>query len=257
MEQTVMYDSDHKGHNKVTEVKQVFEWILGLAAILLTATVVATVEYSRQLRRAKAEYERSKSLVEDIVLSFNRELRRTSEKIEIMGYKIEGNAGKIDSTLKRAVEVEKRIAPLETQVTENPKQDQNISIVLGDISAKVRDFESTQETLREQVATLASQLEKLSTSPEIKSDLVIPIRRDKALATLTDTEIVVLETLSAEGSKTAPEIKDRVKLSREHTARVMKKLYEEGYVERETGKIPFRYSVKKEMEQLLKKPEAS
>jgi DNA-binding MarR family transcriptional regulator len=100
-------------------------------------------------------------------------------------------------------------------------------------------------------------LEKLSTSPEIKSGLVIPIRRDKALATLTDTEIVVLETLSAEGSKTAPEIKDRVKLSREHTARVMKKLYEEGYVERDTGKIPFEYSVKREMEQLLKKPEAN
>ena len=33
------------------------------------------------------------------------------------------------------------------------------------------------------------------------------------------------------------------------------KLYEEGYLEREVGKIPFRYSIKKEMEKLLKKPE--
>jgi hypothetical protein len=37
----------------------------------------------------------------------------------------------------------------------------------------------------------------------------------------------------------------------------MKKLYEEGYVEREIGKIPFRYSVKSEMEKLLKKAEPS
>jgi hypothetical protein len=35
----------------------------------------------------------------------------------------------------------------------------------------------------------------------------------------------------------------------------MKKLYEEGYLERDTGKIPFKYSVKKEMEKLLKKTE--
>jgi hypothetical protein len=46
-----------------------------------------------------------------------------------------------------------------------------------------------------------------------------------------------------------------VKLSREHTARLMKKLYEEGYLERETSKIPFKYSVKKEMEKFLKKTE--
>jgi DNA-binding Lrp family transcriptional regulator len=59
-----------------------------------------------------------------------------------------------------------------------------------------------------------------------------------------------------EGAKTAPEIKDRVHLSREHTARLMKKLYEEGYVERETGKIPFKYNIKKEMAKLLKKTES-
>ena len=37
----------------------------------------------------------------------------------------------------------------------------------------------------------------------------------------------------------------------------MKKLYEEGYLEREVGKIPFSYSIKKEMEKLLKKTENS
>jgi len=46
-----------------------------------------------------------------------------------------------------------------------------------------------------------------------------------------------------------------VGLSREHTARLMKKLYEEGYLERETGKIPFRYSAKQELEKFLKKTE--
>jgi DNA-binding MarR family transcriptional regulator len=101
------------------------------------------------------------------------------------------------------------------------------------------------------------QIQKFTVAPEIKGESVIPIKRDKAMAALTDTEIAVLEMLSSEGPKTAPEVKDRVHLSREHTARLMKKLYEEGYLEREVGKIPFRYSIKKEMEKLLKKTENS
>jgi chromosome segregation ATPase len=238
-------------------VSDLFEWVIVITAVLLGVTFLATIEYSKQLRKAKLEYEKAKSLVEDIVLSFNRELRRTSEKLEIAGYKIEGNAGKIESTLKRVGEVEKKIVPLENRVIDMPKYDRPLSIMLADISAKVSVLDETQAKLREQVATLVGQVDKLSVLPEIKNDQVIPIKRDKAIATLTDTEMAVLETLSKEGPKTAPEIKERVKLSREHTARVMKKLYEEGYVERETGKIPFRYSLKKEMEQLLKKPDAS
>jgi DNA-binding MarR family transcriptional regulator len=96
----------------------------------------------------------------------------------------------------------------------------------------------------------------LSTASEAKGEAVIPIKKDKAMSALTETELAVLEMLVSEGPKTAPEIKRRVELSREHTARLMKKLYEEGYLERETNKIPFKYSVKKEMERLLKRSES-
>ena len=121
---------------------------------------------------------------------------------------------------------------------------------------KIKDIEASQETLRVKIAGFEEQIQKFSVTPEVKNEPVILIRRDKAMATLTDTEIAVLEMLSSEGPKTAPEIKDRVQLSREHTARLMKKLYEEGYLERETGKIPFKYSVKKEMEKLMQKTES-
>jgi DNA-binding MarR family transcriptional regulator len=109
--------------------------------------------------------------------------------------------------------------------------------------------------LKTKITALDEQLQKVTAIPEVRSEPVIPIRRDKAIAALTDTELSVLEMLSTEGPKTAPEIKEKVHLSREHTARLMKKLYEEGYLERETGKIPFKYSIKKEMGKLLKKSE--
>jgi DNA-binding MarR family transcriptional regulator len=101
-------------------------------------------------------------------------------------------------------------------------------------------------------------MQKLFIIPEVSTQSalpVMPIKRDRALAALTETEVAVLEFLSSEGPKTAPEIKEKVQLSREHTARLMKKLYEEGYLERETGKLPFKYSVKKEMEKFLNRPE--
>ena len=76
------------------------------------------------------------------------------------------------------------------------------------------------------------------------------------MAPLTETELAVLEVLAKEGDKTAPEMRERVRLTREHTARLMKKLYEDGYLERDTRKMPYAYRLKEEMLKILKKREA-
>jgi archaellum component FlaC len=224
------------------------------------------VEYYRQIRRAKKEYEKARNFVEDIVLSFDRELKRENDRLERISFKVEGSSGKADASLKKIDTVEKRITPFEVQLgqinqtIEQAITQNNASILpcLTGLECKIKDIEASQETIRAKISSVEDQLQKISvTPPEATNQPVIPIKRDKALAALTDTEIAVLELLSKEGPKTAPEIKQRVQLSREHTARLMKKLYEEGYLERETGKIPFRYSVKKEMENLLQKAESN
>jgi DNA-binding MarR family transcriptional regulator len=224
---------------------------------LLAATVAASVEYYRQIRKAQKEYEKAKDIVEDIVLSFNRELKREADRLELIAYKVEGSSAKADTSLKKMDNVEKKMAPLENQVSAISQNNTNILSGLTSLESKIKDIEDSQETLRVKITGFEEQIQKFTVAPEIKGESVIPIKRDKAMAALTDTEIAVLEMLSSEGPKTAPEVKDRVHLSREHTARLMKKLYEEGYLEREVGKIPFRYSIKKEMEKLLKKTENS
>jgi chromosome segregation ATPase len=231
------------------------EFLLVLIGILLTATVGAAFEYYRQIRRAQKEYEKAKEAVEYIVLSFNRELKREVDKLEIVAFKVEGIASRADTSLKKADTVEKKMAPLESSVNSIAESNTRILERLTEVDTKMRDVEASQETLKTKITALDEQLQKVTAIPEVRSEPVIPIRRDKAIAALTDTELSVLEMLSTEGPKTAPEIKERVHLSREHTARLMKKLYEEGYLERETGKIPFKYSIKKEMGKLLKKPE--
>ncbi len=234
----------------------VIEVLLVLIGVLLAATIGASVEYYRQIQKAQKEYERARETVKDVVLSFNRELKREASRLELIAYKVEGNAGKADTSLGRVESIERKIAPIESKLRVISENDAGILSKIAEVDTKTRNIEAAHQTLRTKITEVEEQVQKLFALPEIKSEPVIPIRRDKAMSALTDTEVAVLEMLSAEGSKTAPEIKDRIRLSREHTARLMKKLYEKGYLERETSKIPFRYSVKKEMKKFLKKAES-
>jgi hypothetical protein len=248
-----------------------------LLAVLLSSTAFAAYQYYKQLRQTQKEYEKAKDFVGDIVLSFNRELKREAERILNVTYKVEVNEAKADAGLQKAEEVERKLEPLESQITQISTQLDSITTTMSAISqanvktlekmastdfgvvkSVIEDIKTNQDLLKGKIVSLEEEIQKCYIAPEIKGEAavpVIPIRRDKALAALTQTEIQVLEYLSSEGPKTAPEIKEQVKLSREHTARLMKKLYEEGYVERETGKLPFKYRVKEEMQKLLKKPE--
>jgi DNA-binding CsgD family transcriptional regulator len=231
------------------------EFALALATFLVMVTVVAAAEYYRQLRRAQKEYEKARGAVEDIVLSFNRQFRREGEKLEAIAYKVEATASRSSSTLNMIEDIGKRIGALETKVAADSESKNQVIGRLHEAENRIRDVSASQDAVTARITSLEKQTKQPPPVPEAGLEAVIPIRREKAMSRLTDTELSVLELLASEGPKTAPEIKERVKLSREHTARLMKKLYEEGYLERETGKIPFKYTVKKEMEKLLKKTE--
>lgn len=226
-----------------------------LVGALLAATAYAAVEYYRQLRKARGEYEKAKGVIDDIVLSFKRQLRQQNERLELTGYKVEAALAKESESVGKAIEASQKTAVLETRVAACSEEEKKTATRLGEIEQKLGQIVTSRDDVATRLNVLEERIKQPMTSLEPNVEAVIPIRREKAMAQLTETELSVLEMLAAEGPKTAPEIKERVKLSREHTARLMKRLYEEGYLERETGKIPFRYSVKKEMEKLLKKTE--
>jgi chromosome segregation ATPase len=233
----------------------VIELVASLMAVLVVVTISSAVLYYKQIRKIQAEYEKARSVIEDVVLSFNRELRKEADRTELVAYKVEGNAAKADNIGKKIDTLEKIIESVKTQAGPSSEKEQALSLEVSNINSRISGLEALQETVKTKVSGIEEEMQKFVSIPEIRNEPAIQIRRDKALAALTGTEIAVLEMLVTEGSKTAPEIKERVNLSREHTARLMKKLYEEGYLERETGKTPFRYSAKKEMEKVLKKPE--
>jgi len=78
----------------------------------------------------------------------------------------------------------------------------------------------------------------------VERNILLPGGETGSLSSITTpTELQALALLSEQGPKSAPEIGHLVGRSREHSARLMKKLFEEGYVKRDQSRIPFRYSL--------------
>lgn len=227
----------------------VFEGFLEVTVVFLFLSIVVILSYYKRIRRAHEMYEEARDVVKDIVISFNSQLQRLGERVEVAARKSEV----LSIRSKDITDITNQLRKLETQ--------------LGDVTSKVDIALAVKEELLPHIGKLRERVDKLvkaqenmaqqiSKSKEAKIEGVIPIIRERALAHLTATELRVLETLSRDGQKTAPEIKKEIGLTREHTARLMKKLYEKGYVERNEAKTPYSYRIKEEMRKILKKSEA-
>jgi len=221
------------------------DMLLFSTIFLLLSTVAVAVLYYRRIKKAQQEYDEARTVVSDIILSFNRQLQRQESNLSTVGHKLEMlsvKSGKIASKLE---EQGTQLGKLTTEVASVSPTDEKLSADLEEMKKRVETLAKTQE----------ETLQRVTEIPETRIEAAIPIKRESALAPLTETELRVLEILADEGEKTAPQIKDRIKLTREHTARLMKKLYEAGYVERNAAKTPYAYRVKEEMLRILKKTE--
>jgi len=233
-----------------------YDPLLMVTILLLLVTLVAAVLYYGRIRRAREEYEKARDVVGDVVISFNRQMQRQEDRLGVISYKTEALSSRSAKLMGKVENHDGQLAELSAKVEGFSGIDQKVSTRINGIDKKVDAVAAHQEKMMQKIAEIEKREYKVPAIPETKVEAAVPIKREKVLAPLTETELNVLEILATEGGKTAPEIKDRIKLTREHTARLMKKLYEEGYLERDTQKIPFSYRVKEEMRRILKKAEA-
>jgi len=229
--------------------------LLTVVTALLLVTMGASVLYYKRIKRAREEYEEAKNTVGDITMSFNRQFQRQGAGLRAVAHKIEIISSENEKVAGKVEEYDKRLATLATIIEDAPAIEQKVFTQIKEINRKVDDIKAAQNRITQKVAEVEKMRYKAQVS-EAKIEAAIPIKKEKALAPLTETELTALETIATEGEKTAPEIREKIKLTREHTARLMKKLYEDGYLERETHKMPYTYRLKEEMEKILKKREA-
>jgi len=223
--------------------------LLVVTVVFLVLSMGTILLYYRRVRKAQEKYDEAKDIVKDIVISFNNQLRRLEEHVRLIGHRLEFLSAKSED-----------ITGITDQLKKHDTQ-------LSDITSKVDTALALKEQLLPQIEKLNERIDKIakaqenmaqriSKPPEVQLKGVIPIKRERALAQLTATELRVLEILTNEGQKTAPAIKNQIGLTREHTARLMKKLYEKGYVERDETKTPYAYRIKEEMRKILRKTES-
>ncbi|MBT5641569.1 MarR family transcriptional regulator [Candidatus Bathyarchaeota archaeon] len=98
-------------------------------------------------------------------------------------------------------------------------------------------------------------LQKIAAQPRLVQQTPvtapIPVEGNNILQQITGTEMDVLKMIVDLGEGTVPEIKDVISKTREHTARLLKKLYEKGFIDRNTSSMPYRYSIRKEIRELI------
>jgi predicted transcriptional regulator len=119
-----------------------------------------------------------------------------------------------------------------------------------EVQREIQNLTKTQKIIQRRINTLN---EKIQQAPKLERNETMLQTEDLPLSMITETEKWILHMLVEEGSTTAPKVEKKIGKTREHTARLMKKLWQEGYIERDTHRMPFTYRPTKKLKKILKK----
>jgi len=229
--------------------------MLLVTSVLLFITILALLLYYRRIRTLHQEYERARGVVEDIVVGVDSQFRRQKDRVLFVAQKVEAASLENKKVVRKIEEYEGRLTDLTKIMGDVPQIEERFSGQFKEMKSEVEGIKEAQDKVMQKLGEIEKIRQEVYV-PELKIEAAIPIKREKALEPLTETELMVLETIGKEGEKTAPEIREKIGLTREHTARLMKKLYKDGYLERDTHKMPYIYRLKEEMQKILKRREA-
>ena len=130
---------------------------------------------------------------------------------------------------------------------------------MGNLKRFIEKVDGLQKSLKSaehEIQEMQVRVEQLSGAREqgsISSEAPVGVVTKETLTRLSPTEKSVLELL-IRGPKAAPEIGRLVGKSREHTARMMKSLFEQGFVEREANRQPYQYRLNDKVGEVLGRP---
>ena len=133
------------------------EVLLLLTGVLLAIIIAASIKYFINVRRAQKEYEKAREAVEDIVISFNRELKREAEKLELVAFRVEGTAAKASASLKRVESIEQKIGPIESKVNAI-NENENVSQFMEELNKLRKSIFQINEKVSELGIALTVEL---------------------------------------------------------------------------------------------------
>lgn len=151
-----------------------------------------------------------------------------------------------------------RVRPLiKTPQTEDSSQSELLEYYERQlIDMKIRldalELQGNETKNEDQDSELKQFLEKLAESPKVEKEISAEIQPVETKKSKPDENISNIDSnditeqvlhLITDKTMTSRDIQKTLKRSREHTSRLMKKLFEEGLVERNTKTKPYTYSI--------------
>ncbi len=204
-------------------------------AALFLITLAASIIFYQRIRMAQSEYEESKQSVRNITFGFTRQAKRIESDI----VRLEKETMEAKILAARAIQNEQQ---KETRNSTGLK-------VVEDLSGRVETIEKSLEGMRKEIQEIAKQPRTIV--QPVSVDAPIPVQGENIYNQLTETEIEVLRMIVDIGEGSVPEIREQIGKTREHTARLLKKLYDKGFIDRNTSRMPYRYVIRKEIKDLI------
>jgi hypothetical protein len=190
---------------------------------------------------AQKEYSDSKNVIQTISRGFVKQVKR----LEMLFEEIEREVDVTNNFSNKALINSTEALETTLKSLEEVKK----------LSIKIIKTNDSLEELQNKIEKLGQIQNTRPISSKIEAP--IPVHREEVLDQLTDTELEVLIIIEEIGEGTVPEIKEAISKTREHTARTLKKLYDKGYVDRNTSNMPYKYNIRPEIKDIiLQKKEA-
>lgn len=217
---------------------------------LLALIIVASFIFFKRIKAAQTEYEDAKESVHNITFGFSRQVSKLRQELDHS--KDEAGTAKIVASEALKVSVDAKDSTLKSFVAIKKIQDltENDRNSIKNLEGRLDNTEITIDSLKKEMQKLSIVSKSRINIPQ-QIPVAIPVQQENIIDKLTDTEISILQKIADLNEGTVPEIKEHLGLTREHTARMLKKLFETGYVDRSTNAMPYRYSVRKEIRDLI------
>jgi hypothetical protein len=203
--------------------------------VLFVITAFASILFYQRIKMAQNEYDESRTIVRNITFGFTRQAKRMENNIQSIG--VEVSEAKILAS--------QALSNIKNRDESMLKSLEAVKIV----NDRVEKIEQSLDKMKTEINKLVSQPRTVIRSHEV--DAPIPVQGESILQKLTDTELGVLTMIENMGEGTVPQIRTKIGKTREHTARLLKKLYDSGYIDRNTSSMPYKYSIRKEIKDLI------
>lgn len=223
-----------------------------LSAIFALVLILVT-QYYKHVKVVSEKYEEASELVSATVLTFRSELQQQSKQLSDMSNEV---------VVLKSVKAKERVSQFDEVISDLGELKERLSQMeraTGLSSQELIDLKESFENLSKMQGEVKTEIDALNERyrgllPENEAREIVPIVSNTSLSRLHLTEQEILHMLITEGPKPATEIQRRIGKTREHAARLMRKLYDQGLVMREEDKRPYIYTVSDKVRELVKEP---